>query len=128
MEALKKFMVYIQKDKNEDEEPSWFGCETCHIWKKEVNTLKDKLDKASQSKVTFSINPSKFKWSLNPSYKRYKYVQKDLNSKSTSHHNLSCHFCCKKGHTIAKCKFMRFLVPKYVFQWLSKCNKGFTNP
>ena len=34
MEALKQSMVDIQKDKNEDEEPSWFGCETCHIWQK----------------------------------------------------------------------------------------------
>ena len=36
MEALKKSMVDIQKVKNEDEEPFWFGCETCHIWQKEI--------------------------------------------------------------------------------------------
>lgn len=46
MKALKQFMVDVQKVKNEDEEPSWFSCETCHIWKKEVNTLKAKLNKS----------------------------------------------------------------------------------
>lgn len=102
MEALKQYMVDVQKDKNEDVEPSWFGCESCHIWKKEVNTLKDKLDKALHPKVTFAIDPSKFKRSLNPSYKKYKYVQKDSNSQSAFHHNLSCHCCYKKGHTIEK--------------------------
>ena len=34
MEALKQSTVDIKKDKNKDEEPSWFGCETCHIWQK----------------------------------------------------------------------------------------------
>lgn len=46
MEGLNKYMVDIQKDKNEDEEPSCFGCATCHIWKKEVNSLQAKFDKA----------------------------------------------------------------------------------
>ena len=121
-------MIDIQKDKNEDEKPSWFGCGTCHIWQKEVNTLKVKLDKALQPKVTFSIDPSKFKRSLNPSHKKYKYAQKDSNSKIISHHNLSCHYCCKKGHTIEKCKFRRLFVPKGVFQWFPKCNLDFTHP
>lgn len=100
----------------ESEEPSWFGCETCNIRQDEVNTLKAKLDKALQPNVTFSIDPSKFKWYLNPSYKKYKYDQKDSNSKITSPHNLSCHYCCKKGHIIEKYKFMRLFVPKGVFQ------------
>jgi hypothetical protein len=34
MEALKKYMIDIQKDKNKDDKPSWFGCESCYIWKK----------------------------------------------------------------------------------------------
>ncbi|XP_050896206.1 uncharacterized protein LOC127102934 [Lathyrus oleraceus] len=124
MEALKKSMVDIQKDKNEDEEPSWFGCETCHIWQKKVNTLKYKLDKALQPKITFSIDLSKFKRPLNPSYKKYKYVQKDSNRKITSLHNLSCHYCYNKGHTIAKCKFRRLFVPKKKIWFLnSGCSR-----
>lgn len=31
MKALKQSMVDILKDKNENEEPSWFSCKTCHI-------------------------------------------------------------------------------------------------
>lgn len=50
-------MVDIQKDKNEDEESPWFDCETCHLWKKKVNTLKVKLDEALKPKFTFVIDP-----------------------------------------------------------------------
>ncbi|XP_050896755.1 uncharacterized mitochondrial protein AtMg00810-like [Lathyrus oleraceus] len=70
METLKKSMACIQKDNNENEEPSCFGCETCHIWKKEVNTLQAKLDKALQPKITLAIDPSNLKRSLNLSYKK----------------------------------------------------------
>lgn len=60
MESLKQSMVDILKGKNEDEKPSWFGCETCHIWQKEVKTLKAKLDKALQPNVTFAIDTYKY--------------------------------------------------------------------
>src|SRR3954466_5619860 len=46
MEALKQSMLDIQKNKVEEDPPSWFGYETCHIWQKEVRDLKAKLDKA----------------------------------------------------------------------------------
>lgn len=46
MKTLKQTMLYAQKYNIEDANSSWFGCDTCHIWKKEVNTLKDKLSKA----------------------------------------------------------------------------------
>lgn len=128
MESIKQFMIDIQKDKNEDEKISWCRCETCHIWQKEINTLQSKLDKALQPNIPFAIDPSKFKRFLNPSYKKYKHVQKDSNRKSTSHHNLSCHyFYYKKGHTIENCKFKRLFVPKGVFQWLPKCNLDLTH-
>lgn len=61
MEALKKIMLEVPKINHEDEKSSWFDCETCHILKKEVNTLKIKLDKALEPKVTFSIDLRKFK-------------------------------------------------------------------
>lgn len=33
-----------------------------------------------------------------------------------------------KGHSVAKCKLMRFLFSEGVYQWLPKCNQGFTYP
>lgn len=49
------------------------------------------------------------------SYKKYNYAEKESNSESHSHRHLTCHYCCKKCHTIIKCKFRRFLVPKGLF-------------
>lgn len=109
-------MLDVKKDKIEDEKLSWFYCETDHIWQKEVNTLKAKLDKELEPKAIFPINSTKFKRSLNVSYNKYSYVEKEYNSESNSHRQLTCHYCCKKGHTIVKCKFRRFLVPKGVFK------------
>lgn len=57
-----------------------------------------------------------------------KVKNEDLNNKGHSPQNLTCHYCCMKGHTIEKCKFKRFLVPKGVFQWFPWCNQGFTSP
>lgn len=50
MEALKKTMLEAPQVKIEDKK-SWFRCETCHIWKKEVINLKVKLDKALEKKL-----------------------------------------------------------------------------
>ncbi|XP_050888687.1 uncharacterized protein LOC127093827 [Lathyrus oleraceus] len=105
MEALKQTKLDASKVDVEDEKPSWFGCETCHIWKKEVITLKAKLNQTLEQKVAFSINQTKFKRSLNVSYKKYNFAVRESNSESHSHHHLTCHYCCKKGHTISKCKF-----------------------
>lgn len=102
MEALKQSMADILKDNNEDSKPSWFGCETCHIWQKEVNTLQVKLDKALQLKVTFALDTSKYKMPSNNPYRMYSLVEKSSNRKITYSHNLYCHYCCKKGHTITK--------------------------
>lgn len=104
MEALKKSMFDVSKVDVEEEKYSWFGCDTCHIWKKEVNTQKDKLNKALEPKVTFAINPTNFKRYLNVLYKKCNFVVRKSNRKSNSHHHLTCHYCCKKGDTIAKNK------------------------
>src|SRR4051812_37871915 len=40
MKALKQSMLDIQKNKVDEDPPSWFGCETCHIWQKELRDLK----------------------------------------------------------------------------------------
>src|SRR3954471_22456778 len=82
MEALKQSMLDIQKDKIEEDPPSWFGCETCHIWQKEVRDLKAKLDKALQPKVTFAVGPNKFKRSYTTLYSKYTFVPKVSTSKT----------------------------------------------
>lgn len=120
-------MVDIIKYKNKDDKPSWFDCETCRIWQKEAKTLKAKLDKSLQRKVTFAIGTSKYDMPSHNPYIRYNFVENGSNSKSTSSHNLYCHYCCKMGYAIAKCKFMRLFFPKGAFQWLPKCNQGFIN-
>lgn len=114
MEALKKTMLETTKVKIEDDKSSLFGFETCHIWKKKVITLKAKLTKALEPKFNFTIDSTKFKRSWNVPYKKYKYVVRESNSENHSHHHLTCHYCCNKGHTISKCKFRRYLVPKGV--------------
>ena len=107
-------------------------CEVCHIWQQEVNSLKAKLEKALQPKVTFTVDPRLFKKSLNPPYAKYSFVEKipeDSMSKSKQiHHHGLCHYCCHKGHNIEKCKFRRFLVPKGIYQWRPKGNHVTTYP
>lgn len=101
MESLKQYMVDILKDNN--------------------------MDKVLQPKVTFTIDTSKYKIPYHNPHKRYSFVEKGSNSKSTSSHIIYCHYCCK-GHTIAKCKFRRLFIHKGVYQWLPKCNQGLINP
>ena len=72
------------------------------FWQKEVNTLKHKLSKALEPKVTFVVDPTKFKRALFEPYTKYNFVIKDSNSESHSHRHLACHYCCIKGHTISK--------------------------
>lgn len=59
MEALKKVMLVASTVDVEEDNCSWFGCETCYIWKKEVNILKAKLNKDLEPKVTFINNLSR---------------------------------------------------------------------
>ncbi|XP_050902822.1 uncharacterized protein LOC127115287 [Lathyrus oleraceus] len=127
LEVINLSMLDVQKDKIEDEKTSRFGCESCHYWQEEINVLQVKLDNALQPKISFSIYPSTFGRSLNHSHKKHKNFKKGSNGKSTSHHNLSYHYCCQKGHTIEKCKFRKVFVPKGVSQWLPKCNLDFTH-
>lgn len=102
------------------------NCGACHIWQGEVKSLKAKSEKALQLKVTSAIDPKLFKKSLNPSYAKYSFVEKIpripmSKSKQIHHHDL-CHYCCHSSHTIVKCKFRRYLVPKGIYQWMPKCN------
>lgn len=85
------------------------------------------MNKALQTKVTFAIDTSKYDMPSHNPYRRYNYVENSLISKKASSHNVYCHYCCIKIHTIAKCNFRRLLVPKGTHQSLPKCNKGLTN-
>lgn len=127
MEALRKYIVDILKDKREDKRPPGFGCKTFHIWQKGARTLKAQMDKALQSKITFAIDTSKYDIPYHNTYRRYNYFEKSSNGKITSSHNVYCHYCCMKGHTIAKCNFRRLFVSKGAYQWLPKCHHSFTN-
>ena len=123
MEALKASIVEKINTNNKDNKLSWHdwdGCETSYIWQKEVKTLKAKLDKALQPKITFSIDRSNFRSSMINPYKKYNYEIKDPPSKSNLPKTLTCLYCCKRGHTISKCRFRRFLVPQGIFKWLPK--------
>ena len=100
-------------------------CDACCVWQGEVKTLQAKLDEALVSKVTFVDIPKNFnKPKIRPS-KNDKFVKKKLNPKSKisghkNHSNTICHYCCNKGHTIAKCHARKTLVPKGILQWLPK--------
>ncbi|XP_050876901.1 uncharacterized protein LOC127080630 [Lathyrus oleraceus] len=77
LETLKKSMIEVTKGKTEDDKGFWFGwsrCETCHIWQREVRTLRAKLDKALQPKVAFAIDISHFRSDMNNPYQKYTYV------------------------------------------------------
>jgi hypothetical protein len=100
------------------------NCGACHIWQGEVKYLKAKLEKALQPKVAFAIDPNLFKKSLNPPYAKYSFVEKipriPMSKSKRIHHHDLCHYYCHSGHTIAKCKFRRFLVHKGIYQWMPK--------
>lgn len=101
MEALKKTMLEAPKVKIEDNKSSWLVVKLVTFGEKKVITLKAKLTKALELKVTFT-DSTKFKRSLSVPYKKYKFVVRESNSESHSHHQLNCNYCCKKGYTIAK--------------------------
>ncbi|KAK2421404.1 gag-protease polyprotein [Trifolium repens] len=97
------------------------GCDECFYLRK----LQDKLKESSKPEITFAIDPSKFNKSLKPKNKKYKFVEKD-HKKSNPY--IVCHYCCDKGHTIAKCHARKVLVPRGKLQWLPKLgNNGATN-
>ncbi|KAK2444675.1 gag-protease polyprotein [Trifolium repens] len=96
------------------------GCDGCFYLRRDLRKLQDKLKEPSKPEITFAIDPSKFNKSLKPKNKKYKFVEKD-HKKSNPY--IVCHYCCDKGHTIAKCKARKLLVPKGILQWMPKLNK-----
>ncbi|KAK2443470.1 rust resistance kinase Lr10 [Trifolium repens] len=101
------------------------GCDGCFYLRRDLRKLQDKLKEPSKPEITFAIDPSKFNKSLKPKNKKYKFVEKD-HKKSNPY--IVCHYCCDKGHTIAKCHARKVLVPRGKLQWLPKLdNNGATN-
>ncbi|KAK2370012.1 gag-protease polyprotein [Trifolium repens] len=101
------------------------GCDGCFYLYRDLRKLRDKLKEPSKPEITFAVDPSKFNKSLKPRNKKYKFVEKDP-KKSNPH--IVCHYCCDKGHTIAKCQARKILVPKGKLQWLPMLsNNGATN-
>ncbi|KAK2374793.1 gag-protease polyprotein [Trifolium repens] len=97
------------------------GCDGCFYLRRDLRKLQDKLKEPSKPEITFAIDPSKFNKSLKPRNKKYKFVEKDP-KKSNPH--IICHYCCDKGHTIAKCHARKVLVPKGKLQWLPKLDNN----
>ncbi|KAK2444047.1 gag-protease polyprotein [Trifolium repens] len=97
------------------------GCDGCFYLRRDLRKLQDKLKESSKPEITFAIDPSKFNKSLKPKNKKYKFVEKD-HKKSNPH--IVCHYCCNKGHTIAKCHARKTLVPKGKLQWLPKLDNN----
>ena len=75
----------------------------------------------------FAIDRSNFRKSMINPFQKYTYEVRDQYRKSRSHLDMSCLYCCKKGHTISKCRFRRFLVLKGIYQWFPKGKKCFTH-
>jgi hypothetical protein len=97
------------------------GCDGCFYLYRDLRKLQDKLKEPSKPEITFAVDPSKFNKSLKPRNKKYKFVEKDP-KKSNPH--IVCHYCCDKGHTIAKCHARKILVPKGKLQWLPKLSNN----
>ncbi|KAK2403332.1 gag-protease polyprotein [Trifolium repens] len=93
------------------------GCDGCFYLYRDLRKLQDKLKEPSKPEITFAVDPSKFNKSFKSRNKKYKFVEKD-HKKSNPH--IVCHYCCNKGHTIAKCHARKILVPKGKLQWLPK--------
>ncbi|KAK2435416.1 gag-protease polyprotein [Trifolium repens] len=97
------------------------GCDGCFYLSRDLRKLQDKLKEPYKPEITFAVDPSKFNKSLKPRNKKYKFVEKDP-KKSNPH--IVCHYCCNKGHTIAKCHARKTLVPKGKLQWLPKLSNN----
>jgi hypothetical protein len=97
------------------------GCDYCISLSKDIKILKDKVENSSKPKVSHQVDPKHFKNPLKGKIKNSTKVKKDQ-KKGNSH--ITCHYCCCEGHTIAKCKARKLLVPKGILQWMPKLNNA----
>ncbi|KAK2416799.1 gag-protease polyprotein [Trifolium repens] len=118
---LKAFKVsLLERSSTSHDNGDIVGCDNCITLSKNIKTLKDKVENSSKPRVSHQVDPKHFRNNLKVKNKNSKHFKMDQ-KKSDSH--ITCHYCCCEGHTIAKCKARKLLVPKGVLQWMPKLNK-----
>jgi hypothetical protein len=125
-EELKAFKVsLLERSSASHDNSNIVGCDNCITLSKNIKNLKDKVEDSSKPRVSHQVDPKHFQNTLKVKNKYSKHFKMDQ-KKSDSH--IVCHYCCDKGHTIAKCHARKILVPKGKLQWLPKLsNNGATN-
>ncbi|WJX78113.1 hypothetical protein P8452_61367 [Trifolium repens] len=88
---------------------------------KAFKNLMDKVKDLSKPRVSHQVDPKHCQNTLKVKNKYSKHFKMDQ-KKSDSH--IVCHYCCDKGHTIAKCHARKILVPKDKLQWLPKLSNN----
>ncbi|WJX13358.1 hypothetical protein P8452_03754 [Trifolium repens] len=122
-EELKAFKVSIlERTSASHNNGDIVGCDNCATLSKDIKALKDKVENSSKPRVYHQVGPKHFQNTLKIKNKNSKNVKLDQ-KKNDSH--VTCHYCCCEGHTIAKCKARKVLVPKGVLQWMPKLNKTY---
>ncbi|KAK2356902.1 gag-protease polyprotein [Trifolium repens] len=122
-EELKAFKVsLLERSSASHNNGDIVGCDNCITLSKNIKTLKDKVENSSKPRVSHQVDPKHFQNTLKVKSKNSKSFKMDQ-KKSDSH--ITCHYCCCEGHTIAKCKARKLLVPKGVLQWMPKLNKTY---
>jgi hypothetical protein len=121
LKALKESLVQKPLVNYDSCGNEYTGCDGCFYLSRDLRKLQEKLKEPSKPEITFAVDPSKFNKSFKPRNKKYKFVEKD-HKKSNPH--IVCHYCCNKGHTIAKCQARKTLVPKGILQWLPKLDNN----
>ncbi|KAK2430292.1 gag-protease polyprotein [Trifolium repens] len=114
---LKAFKLSLIEKPSANPDSDMVGCDYCITLSKDIKILKDKVENSSKPKVSHQIDPKHFKNPLKGKIKNFTKVKKDQ-KKGNSY--ITCHYCCNKGHTIAKCHARKTLVPKGILQWLPK--------
>jgi len=88
------------------------NCKECPNLHEEILSLKCKLEHASSWNTKFAKNIN----FSNPFGGTYKNFSKPSVSRIT------CHYCCKKGHTLSKCYIRKYHVPNGRMTWVPKSN------
>ncbi|KAK2420445.1 rust resistance kinase Lr10 [Trifolium repens] len=121
-EELKAFKVsLLERSSASHDNSNIVGCDNCITLSKNIKTLKDKVKDLSKPRVSHQVDPKHCQNTLKVKNKYSKHFKMDQ-KKSDSH--IVCHYCCDKGHTIAKCHARKILVPKGKLQWLPKLSNN----
>jgi hypothetical protein len=119
---LKAFKLSLVERSSANHNSDMVGCDHCITLSKDIKILKDKVENSSKPRVPHQVDPKHFKNTLKVKIKNSTNLKKDQ-KKGNSH--ITCHYCCCEGHTIAKCKARKLLVPKGILQWMPKLNNTY---